>query len=99
MFKSFVHFFFYLQLSITLAKLAIEFLGRSGLSLRTQESYEFTLLPFLAQYGRFPIDTITRQEVLAYLGSSRDTCKIVQDDPQSLIHKALQALRSKKFEY
>lgn len=69
MFKSFVHFFFYLQLSITLAKLTIEFLGRSGLSLRTQESYEFTLLPFLAQYGRFPIDTITRQEVLAYLES------------------------------
>jgi hypothetical protein len=35
----------------------------------------------------------------ALVGSSRDTCKIVQDDPQSLIHKELQALRSKKFEY
>lgn len=54
-------------MSITLAKLATEFLERSGLSPHTQKSYEYALLPFLNQYGHNSINTITRQCVSAYL--------------------------------
>ena len=54
-------------MSITLAKLATEFLERSGLSPRTSESYQYVLLPLLNQYGKSSIDTITRQTVSVYL--------------------------------
>lgn len=45
----------------TLATLTITFLERTGLSKSTVRSYESTLLPLLQQYGRSPVDTLTRQ--------------------------------------
>lgn len=54
-------------MTITLARLAAEFLERRGLSQSTQRSYEFTLMPLLAQYGRWPIEIISRQVLSEYL--------------------------------
>lgn len=54
-------------MTITLARLATEFLERRGLSQSTQRSYEFTLMPLLAQYGRWPIEIISRQVLSEYL--------------------------------
>lgn len=54
-------------MSITLASVTTKFLQRSHLSQNTIRSYESTLLPLLEQYGRSPIDRLTRQELEAYL--------------------------------
>lgn len=54
-------------MTITLARLATEFLERRGLSQSTQRSYEFTLMPLLAQYGRWPIEIVSRQVLSEYL--------------------------------
>ncbi|CBN53629.1 tyrosine-type recombinase/integrase [Kamptonema sp. PCC 6506] len=56
-------------MTVTLARLAREFLDRPGLSLSTQRSYESTLMPLLGQWGRLPIEIISRQLVLDYLRS------------------------------
>lgn len=56
-------------MTITLARLATEFLERRGLSQSTQRSYELTLMPLLAQYGRWPIEIISRQVLSEYLES------------------------------
>ena len=52
---------------ITLANLATQFLERPGLSQKTIRSYESTLMPLLKQYGRLPIDLLTRQQLEKYL--------------------------------
>ena len=57
------------QVTITLARLATEFLARRGLSQSTQRSYELTLMPLLAQYGRWPLELISRQVLSEYLES------------------------------
>ncbi|MCC8455719.1 phage integrase N-terminal SAM-like domain-containing protein, partial [Streptomyces rochei] len=54
-------------MTITLARLATEFLERRGLSQSTQRSYEFTLMSLLAQYGRWPIEIVSRQVLSEYL--------------------------------
>jgi integrase/recombinase XerD len=54
---------------ITLASVTTKFLRRSHLSQNTIRSYESTLLPLLEQYGRSPIDRLTRQEIEEYLNS------------------------------
>jgi integrase/recombinase XerD len=54
-------------MSIALAGLAIQFLERQGLSQKTIRSYESTLMPLLQQYGRKPVDLLTRQEFEEYL--------------------------------
>lgn len=54
-------------MTITLARLATEFLERRGLSQSTQRSYELTLMPLLAQYGRWSIEIVGRQMLLEYL--------------------------------
>ncbi len=48
---------------ITLANLATQFLERPGLSQKTIRSYESTLMPLLKQYGRLPINLLTRQQL------------------------------------
>jgi integrase/recombinase XerD len=53
----------------TLVSLATAFLNRSKLSASTIYSYESTLLPLLQQYGRSPVDTLTRQQIEGYLNS------------------------------
>jgi integrase/recombinase XerD len=52
---------------VTLAKLATEFLERQGLAATTLRSYEFTLMPLLKEYGRWSIDILDRQLLIAYL--------------------------------
>ncbi len=54
-------------MTLTLARLVTEFLERRELSQSTQRSYEFTLMPLLAQYGRWPIEIINRQVLSEYL--------------------------------
>lgn len=54
---------------LTLAALATAFLERPGLSKSTICSYESTLIPLLQQYGRSPIDTLTRKQLEEYLNS------------------------------
>jgi integrase/recombinase XerD len=52
---------------VILAKLATEFLERPGLAATTLRSYEFTLMPLLKEYGRWSIDILDRQLLVAYL--------------------------------
>jgi integrase/recombinase XerD len=52
---------------VTLAKLATEFLERQGLAATTLRSYESTLMPLLKEYGRWSIDILDRQLLVAYL--------------------------------
>jgi integrase/recombinase XerD len=52
---------------VTLAKLATEFLERPGLAATTLHSYEFTLMPLLKEYGRWPIDILDRKLLVEYL--------------------------------
>ncbi|MBW4622055.1 MAG: tyrosine-type recombinase/integrase [Cyanosarcina radialis HA8281-LM2] len=54
-------------MSITVASVTTKFLERSHLSQNTIRSYESTLLPLLEQYGRLPIERLTRQQLEAYL--------------------------------
>ena len=54
-------------MTITLAQLATKFLERPGLSLSTQQSYEFTLMSLLAKYGRLPVEIVSRQLLSDYL--------------------------------
>lgn len=57
------------MLSPPLATVATEFLSRPELSPNTVQSYELTLIPLLAQYGKTPIDRLTRQQLKQYLDS------------------------------
>jgi integrase/recombinase XerD len=56
-------------IQITLARLATEFIDRQQLNKSTRYSYESTLIPFLLEYGRYPAETINRQQILDYLNS------------------------------
>jgi integrase/recombinase XerD len=52
---------------ITLATVATQFLERPGLAQKTQQSYELTLLPFLQEYGSYPIESLSRPTLETYL--------------------------------
>ncbi|NJN37947.1 MAG: tyrosine-type recombinase/integrase [Acaryochloridaceae cyanobacterium CSU_3_4] len=56
-------------MSITLATVATQFLDRPGLAEKTVESYEFTLLPLVRQYGSWPIEAMDREILEDYLNS------------------------------
>lgn len=56
-------------MSQSLATVATEFLDRPGLAESTVRSYEFTLMPLLKQYGRWPVELLDRQAVEEYLNS------------------------------
>ena len=51
----------------TLATVATQFLQRPGLAKGTLKAYESTLIPFLAVYGRWPVELLERGEVVEYL--------------------------------
>uniref|UniRef100_B8HMV8 Site-specific recombinase XerD-like protein n=1 Tax=Cyanothece sp. (strain PCC 7425 / ATCC 29141) TaxID=395961 RepID=B8HMV8_CYAP4 len=51
----------------SLATVATEFLQRPGLAKSTRRSYELTLMPLLQEYGRSPIEILTRQALQEYL--------------------------------
>jgi integrase/recombinase XerD len=52
---------------VTLATVITEFLDRPGYAAKTRYSYEMTLLPLLAQYGKTPIELLTRPTLEDYL--------------------------------
>lgn len=54
-------------MSISLAAIATQFLDRPGLAKSTQQSYELTLMPLLQEYGRYPIEIISRSLLEEYL--------------------------------
>lgn len=54
-------------LSISLATVATKFLDRPGLAKSTQQSYELTLMPLLQEYGRYPIEIVSRILLEEYL--------------------------------
>jgi integrase/recombinase XerD len=54
-------------MSITLARVATEFLERPRISPTTLKSYESTLIPFLKEYGRWPINLISKQILESYI--------------------------------
>jgi Phage integrase, N-terminal SAM-like domain len=56
-------------MAIPLAKVAAKFLERSRISKSTFRSYESTLLPLLHEYGRWPIDLMSREILSGYLES------------------------------
>lgn len=70
---------------LTLAALATAFLERPGLSKSTTYSYELTLIPLLQQYGRSPIDTLTRQQLEEYLNSLKHLSSNTHKRHQTII--------------
>jgi integrase/recombinase XerD len=54
-------------MSITLARVATEFLERPSIAPSTLKSYESTLIPFLKEYGRWPADLISKQMIESYI--------------------------------
>ncbi len=55
--------------AVTLATVAVKFLERTGLAPSTIKTYELTLLNFLAEYGSWPIEIISKQTLIEYLDS------------------------------
>jgi integrase/recombinase XerD len=56
-------------MAMPLATVTTKFLERSGISKSTFRSYESTLLPLLQEYGRWPIDLMSRAILSDYLES------------------------------
>jgi integrase/recombinase XerD len=54
-------------MTITLARVATEFLARPGIASSTLKSYELALLALLKEYGRWPIDLISRPMIESYI--------------------------------
>jgi integrase/recombinase XerD len=52
---------------ITLARVATEFLERPKIVPATLKSYESTLIPFLKEYGRWPVDLMSKQMIESYI--------------------------------
>ncbi|QEI41458.1 Tyrosine recombinase XerD (plasmid) [Dolichospermum sp. UHCC 0315A] len=55
--------------AVTLATVAVKFLERTGLAPSTIKTYELTLLNFLAEYGSWLIEIISKQTLIEYLDS------------------------------
>lgn len=72
-------------MTLTLAALTITFLERTGLSKSTVRSYESTLLPLLQQYGRSPVDTLTRQQLEEYLNSLKHLSYTTANRHQTIV--------------
>lgn len=58
-----------MSIATSLATVATAFLQRPDLAASTRRSYESTLLPLLQEYGRMPIEILTRQTLQDYLDS------------------------------
>lgn len=54
---------------VVLATLTADFLNRPGYANSTLKSYELALMPLLKQYGRMPIELLTREILEQYLES------------------------------
>lgn len=72
-------------MTISFATVVTEFLQRSGLARSTLKSYESTLMPLLEEYGRFPIEILTRQNLQEYLDSLTSLAYTTHHRHQSII--------------
>ena len=54
-------------MSPNLAIVTAQFLKRPGLNQKTIKGYESTLMPLLAEYGRWPINALERTDFAEYL--------------------------------
>lgn len=74
---------------VTLAAVATEFLDRPGYAAKTRTSYESTLLPLLAQYGKTPIEILTRSTLEAYLNSLEHLAYTTHRRHQAIVQSLL----------
>jgi Phage integrase, N-terminal SAM-like domain len=80
---------------VILAKLATEFLERPGLAATTLRSYEFTFMPLLKEYGRWSIDILDRQLLVAYLNQITNISYTTHHRHQAVITALSTSLSSK----
>jgi integrase/recombinase XerD len=69
----------------SLAAVATEFLNRPDLAPSTIRSYESTLMPLLQEYGRSPIEILTRQTLQEYLNGLNQLAYTTHQRHQSII--------------
>nr|WP_242043575.1 tyrosine-type recombinase/integrase [Leptolyngbya sp. FACHB-671] len=69
----------------SLAAVATEFLSRPDLAPSTIRSYESTLMPLLQEYGRSPIEILTRQTLQEYLNGLNQLAYTTHQRHQSII--------------
>lgn len=69
----------------TFAAVATEFLSRPDLAPGTIRSYESTLMPLLQEYGRSPIEILTRQTLQEYLNGLNQLAYTTHQRHQSII--------------
>ena len=69
----------------TLAAVAARFLARPGLSPKTIRSYEGVLMPLLKQYGRSPVEAISRQDLVGYLDDLNHLSYVTHNRHQTVI--------------
>ncbi|MDF0556555.1 tyrosine-type recombinase/integrase [Kamptonema sp. UHCC 0994] len=72
-------------MSVSLATVATQFLERHGLAKSTIRSYEGTLIPFLQEYGRIPLEIIDRKTVCEYLNSLENLAYTTHHRHQAII--------------
>jgi len=72
-------------MTTTLATVATEFLQRPGLAQSTLRSYESTLMPLLQEYGRSPIEILSRPVLQEYLNSLTELAYTTHQRHQSII--------------
>jgi integrase/recombinase XerD len=70
---------------MSLATIATQFLDRPGLAQKTQQSYELTLMPFLQEYGQYPIEALSRPTLEAYLNGLTNLAYTTHQRHQAVI--------------
>lgn len=73
-------------MTVTLAQVATAFLTKKSLATSTVRTYEITLLPLLSEYGRLPIELITRQILIDYLNNLSGLKYSTHNRHQSIIN-------------
>jgi len=74
-----------MSITTSLATVATAFLQRPDLAASTRRSYESTLLPLLQEYGRSPIEILTRQALQDYLNNLTEISYTTHHRHQAII--------------
>jgi integrase/recombinase XerD len=72
-------------MTTSLATVTTAFLQRPGLARTTLRSYESTLMPLLQEYGRSPIEVLTRQTLQDYLNNLTEISYTTHHRHQAII--------------
>jgi integrase/recombinase XerD len=72
-------------MTTSLATVTTAFLQRPGLARTTLRSYESTLMPLLQEYGRLPIEILTRQALQDYLNNLTEISYTTHHRHQAII--------------